>query len=231
MEVKDDMEAFGAVTGFTGRNAISEARSILENGRQEREFGLIPPLMVTYKRKESAHKDLITARQKERFDKLVKFVNVQDTVGAVCIDFKGDVVAGVSSGGIWLKQEGRIGEAAVYGAGCYANRYVGTSVTGTGEQVIRKFAAKSISDLQSIEATSKWLSEFKTSNANGMRMYKERNIGFISLSTRNECTELMFGHTTESLVLAYGSEKSFQFLFSVKQPQKDFLLCSRPVTQ
>ena len=44
---------------------------------------------------------------------------VNDTVGALCC-LGGALSAGVSSGGVWLKSCGRVGEAAVFGAGCWA---------------------------------------------------------------------------------------------------------------
>lgn len=80
---------------------------------------------------------------------------LNDTVGAIAIDAYGNVAAGVSSGGIWLKRPGRIGEAAVYGCGCFAEHCnintntggasckIAVSVSGNGEQIIRNHFASS----------------------------------------------------------------------------------------
>ncbi|KAJ1511977.1 taspase, threonine aspartase, 1, partial [Coelomomyces lativittatus] len=72
-----------------------------------------------------------------------------DTVGAVVMDSDGQVAAGVSSGGISLKYKGRVGEAAMYGAGCWAETLgstsVGVSCSGTGESIMQALLAKSCS--------------------------------------------------------------------------------------
>ncbi|KAH9935310.1 nucleophile aminohydrolase [Fomitopsis serialis] len=77
--------------------------------------------------------------------------HVQDTVGAVACDGVGSFAAGVSSGGLLLKHPGRIGEAAMYGAGCWSatpsHGDVGgaaCSVSGAGEHIIRAALARSI---------------------------------------------------------------------------------------
>jgi taspase, threonine aspartase, 1 len=50
-----------------------------------------------------------------------KIAHAQHTPEACCLPgTAGRVAAGVSSGGIAMKAGGRVGEAAVFGAGCYA---------------------------------------------------------------------------------------------------------------
>ena len=67
------------------------------------------------------------------------------TVGAVALDAQGNLAAATSTGGITNKQVGRIGDAPIIGAGCYAsNQTCAVSSTGTGEMYIRMVAAYDI---------------------------------------------------------------------------------------
>ncbi|KAF8348325.1 asparaginase [Amanita rubescens] len=72
--------------------------------------------------------------------------DIQDTVGAVAWVEGDGAAAGVSSGGLLLKHSGRIGEAAVYGAGCWAQRGMACSVSGAGEHITRTALARSVGE-------------------------------------------------------------------------------------
>jgi beta-aspartyl-peptidase (threonine type) len=70
------------------------------------------------------------------------------TVGAVALDINGDLAAATSTGGMTNKKYGRVGDAALIGAGTYANNATcAISCTGWGEYFIRLVVAKSVSDL------------------------------------------------------------------------------------
>lgn len=64
------------------------------------------------------------------------------TVGAVALDAHGHLAAATSTGGITNKQPGRVGDAPLIGAGCYADDATcAVSTTGSGEMFMRMVAA------------------------------------------------------------------------------------------
>lgn len=61
-----------------------------------------------------------------------------NTVGAVAIDADGVPAAAVSTGGLWMKLPGRVGDSAVIGAGIYADAGSGAAcATGNGEEIVK----------------------------------------------------------------------------------------------
>jgi len=97
------------------------------------------------------NKEICNEHKKETSDDFDESLDdkVQDTVGVVVLDADGNVAASVSSGGIALKQSGRVGQASCYGCGCWAQRQikntnssVAVSTTGCGEHLVRTLLAK-----------------------------------------------------------------------------------------
>lgn len=70
------------------------------------------------------------------------------TVGAVALDQAGHLAAATSTGGMTNKEEGRIGDSPIIGAGTYADdRTCAVSCTGEGEYFIRESAARNVAAL------------------------------------------------------------------------------------
>ena len=116
-------EAFGASVGVeTSTNMIPKGhvdryRRALEEWRSGRGFRHL-------------------SRLRELVAKYPKLLDL-DTVGAVALDRDGNVAAATSTGGIWLKMPGRVGDSPIPGAGFYADNSGGAaSATGIGEYII-----------------------------------------------------------------------------------------------
>ena len=69
-----------------------------------------------------------------------------DTVGAIALDENGRLAVAVSTGGIWMKANGRVGDSPLVGAGIWADSTSGAAcATGTGEFIIRSMLVSRIS--------------------------------------------------------------------------------------
>jgi beta-aspartyl-peptidase (threonine type) len=107
------------------------------------------------------HCDLMVEERKETFEALkakfmqgdtrwkrnVTWIHSHGTVGAVAFD--GELAAATSTGGIWLKLKGRVGDSPLIGCGTYAGTYGALSATGMGENIMKSMFSKTVHDLLS----------------------------------------------------------------------------------
>ncbi|XP_068843438.1 threonine aspartase 1 isoform X3 [Capricornis sumatraensis] len=151
-----------------------------------------------------------------------------DTVGAVVVDHEGNVAAAVSSGGLALKHPGRVGQAALYGCGCWAentgahNPYsTAVSTSGCGEHLVRTILARECSHaLQAEDAHQALLETMQNKFISSPFLASEDGVlgGVIVLrscrcsaepnASQNKQTllvEFLWSHTTESMCVGYMS--------------------------
>jgi len=75
----------------------------------------------------------------KRFPRNIKVANYLygDTVGAIALDKNRELAVAVSTGGIWLKLPGRVGDTPIFGGGFYISRDYAVCATGIGEVIMR----------------------------------------------------------------------------------------------
>ncbi|MCV6629044.1 MAG: isoaspartyl peptidase/L-asparaginase, partial [Flavobacteriaceae bacterium] len=102
------------------------------------------------------------------------------TVGCVALDYKGDIVAGTSTGGMTNKRWNRIGDSPIIGAATYAdNNTCGVSATGHGEYFIRYAVAHDIA--AQMEYAQKSLEESAQNTINDKLVKAKGDGGIIAL--------------------------------------------------
>jgi len=83
------------------------------------------------------NRQLITGRRRRQYEKRAAGQE-GDTVGALALDIAGNVAAANSTGGVFYKLAGRVGDSPLAGAGFYAdNRWGAVATTGQGEHIMR----------------------------------------------------------------------------------------------
>ncbi|XP_049328432.1 threonine aspartase 1 isoform X2 [Astyanax mexicanus] len=154
------------------------------------------------------------------------FSSSLDTVGAVVVDQDGNVAAAVSSGGLAMKHPGRVGQAAHYGCGCWAENAhdskpyaTAVSTSGCGEHLIRTMLARECSSaVQTEDAHQALLEAMQNKFIGSPFLVNEDGVlgGVIVLkcckhgdeqSTDDfqDLLEFLWSHTTESMCVGYMS--------------------------
>ncbi len=90
------------------------------------------------------------------------------TVGAVALDRQGRAAAATSTGGVWLKLRGRVGDSALPGAGTFVGPGGAVSATGQGEEILRtQIARQTEALLRGLDASSAAAQAIETATAAG----------------------------------------------------------------
>ncbi|XP_047672521.1 threonine aspartase 1 isoform X4 [Tachysurus fulvidraco] len=150
-----------------------------------------------------------------------------DTVGAVVVDQQGNVAAAVSSGGLAMKHPGRVGQAAQYGCGCWAENArdarpysTAVSTSGCGEHLMRTMLARECSTaMQADNAHQALLDAMQNKFIGSPFLAREDGVlgGIIVLrccrcgedhssgNLQALLVEFLWTHTTESMCVGYMS--------------------------
>jgi beta-aspartyl-peptidase (threonine type) len=135
----------GAVAAIQGiKNPIKLARQVLEDGRHvilSGEGALMFARQRGFSQCPSA--SLIVEHERKRWSEK------HGTVGCVVLDCNGNIAVATSTGGVFNKLAGRIGDSPLPGCGTYADHRGGVSCTGLGEAIIRLVLAKTAVDFLS----------------------------------------------------------------------------------
>jgi L-asparaginase / beta-aspartyl-peptidase len=132
----------GAVAAVSGiKNPISLARRVMRDGRH---ILLAGDGALLFAREsgfpECAPESLVVDRERERWN------SKHGTVGCVALDRNAKLAVGTSTGGIFDKLPGRVGDSPLIGCGTYADADGAVSCTGHGEAIIRTVLGKSTVD-------------------------------------------------------------------------------------
>jgi len=128
----------GAVAAVKGiKNPIKLARRVLEDGRHiliAGEGASLFARVIGFPECDPAA--MIVEGEKQRWD------SKHGTVGCVAFDQDGKLAVATSTGGIFNKLVGRVGDSPLIGCGTYANKFGAVSCTGYGEAIIRVLMAR-----------------------------------------------------------------------------------------
>ncbi len=210
---------FGAVAGVKNiRHPISLAKEVMEktdhvllagNGANDfaKLMGFEPHDPITQERKEQwekYRKQFINGDYKD-WPKLRKLFQehpefLHGTVGAVAVDSHGETAAATSTGGVFLKLLGRVGDTPIPGAGTYATPNGAASSTGLGEGMMRALMTKVAADFLRMGLDAPHAAE-------AVMNYLDNTVGTSAgIIIVDRHGEIGFAHNTPDMPYAYFKE-------------------------
>ncbi len=128
----------GAVAAVSGiRNPVLLARAVMEHSKHLLLAGDGAYRFAKLQGVATCDpKELIVPAQRDHWNEK------HGTVGAVALDANGNLAAATSTGGVFDKLPGRIGDTPLIGCGTYADKYAAVSCTGLGEDIVRTTLAR-----------------------------------------------------------------------------------------
>jgi beta-aspartyl-peptidase (threonine type) len=133
----------GAVAGVQEiKNPVRLARRVMEDGRH-----VLLACAGALRFAEEAGIPRYPAEALIVEEQRKKWQSKHGTVGCVALDRAGGIAAATSTGGIFDKLPGRVGDSPLPGCGTYADETAAVSCTGHGESIIRILMGKTAVDL------------------------------------------------------------------------------------
>uniref|UniRef100_A0AAY5ELE1 Threonine aspartase 1 n=1 Tax=Electrophorus electricus TaxID=8005 RepID=A0AAY5ELE1_ELEEL len=218
---------YGAVGALTGiKNPILVARRLLNEAQK----GNLSAYRRNKRKMEQAEK-LETvynpSKRRQQSSGTEPMSASLDTVGAIVVDQEGNVAAAVSSGGLAMKHPRRVGQAAHYGCGCWAENArdarpysTAVSTSGCGEHLMRTMLARECSTAMQTEDAHQALLEAMQNKFIGSPFLASEDgvLGGVIVLRCCRCgedqssdnfqallVEFLWSHTTESMCVGYMS--------------------------
>ncbi len=215
---------FGAVAGIRGfKNPILIARKVMERtdhlllvGKGAEEFAIMEGFrkenllsedrFSIYKKILSENASALKERMKGTWEWIKEKYGIfpDNTVGACALDKNGIIVAGTSTGGIFFKMEGRVGDTPCPGCGTYATSFCGSSATGLGESIMKTVLTKYVCDRvhegKNVQEACKMAIDYLEKSAGG-------EAGVIAISTNCEFGYSMNTQTMPTAFIKKGDKK------------------------
>jgi len=200
----------GAVAAVSGiMNPIHLARLIAQDtdhsmlvGEGARRFAELKGMRLC------AEAELTVPREVERFRRLQQIPDYhlsdefspdrRGTVGAVALDAEGNVAAATSTGGMYYKLPGRVGDSPLVGSGAYADNGTGAaSATGHGERIMRVVLCKTATDSLAHGLSAQAAADF------AIETLTERVGGYGGLILVDSRGQIAFAHNTPHMAVAW----------------------------